>query len=375
VLLHRLLSLRGVVGLGLVSYSAYLWHHPILAFARYEGYEHLSVGEIFAFTAGVFVLAYLSWRFVESPFRAKENIQFRKVITIFAVIGLLFIGFGAFGVYTHGFKSRFDIRPVPEPWTNIKCHGKVKISAYNDPLTECLGASRNGHGHDVFLVGDSHAAQYSFVLADLAKEHGTSLFFINTESSDDFPQSFWNKPFIKKDRIFEHILNVSDAGDILVVTFHRGRLNEDRDVHIPVTQEISLNEKAQNFYANMKAYIPHFIEAGMKIYLIEDSPLLMDKNIERCALLDAHHKKNPCAVSYAQDNHTRQRQIKVFESLAKNYPYDVFVFDILPLLYKGQNTFNPIAEDGTYKMFDQHHLTEDFSRELIPLFRQELMFP
>jgi peptidoglycan/LPS O-acetylase OafA/YrhL len=64
----RLLSWRPLVGIGLLSYSAYLWHQPILAFARLAGVgSSTPVRLLLAFSA--FPLAYLSWRFVEQPLR------------------------------------------------------------------------------------------------------------------------------------------------------------------------------------------------------------------------------------------------------------------------------------------------------------------
>ena len=64
---HRILQLRPLVGLGLISYSAYLWHQPILAFARIK--SHGAIDDTILLSLALFSLlpAYLSWRFVETP--------------------------------------------------------------------------------------------------------------------------------------------------------------------------------------------------------------------------------------------------------------------------------------------------------------------
>jgi peptidoglycan/LPS O-acetylase OafA/YrhL len=75
----RLLASRPLVGIGLVSYSAYLWHQPVFAFARLSD-QTLPVSRL---TPGVFALlcllslalAYLSWRFVEQPFRNRKFLR------------------------------------------------------------------------------------------------------------------------------------------------------------------------------------------------------------------------------------------------------------------------------------------------------------
>lgn len=69
---YRLLSLRPIVGIGTISYSAYLWHQPLLAFARTSSISPpptTLMGFIVIITIGI---AYLSWRFVEQPFRNRS---------------------------------------------------------------------------------------------------------------------------------------------------------------------------------------------------------------------------------------------------------------------------------------------------------------
>lgn len=65
----RLLSTRSFVGIGLISYSAYLWHQPLFAFARIRSVLEPSPELMMALAALSLVLAYFSWRYVETPFR------------------------------------------------------------------------------------------------------------------------------------------------------------------------------------------------------------------------------------------------------------------------------------------------------------------
>jgi peptidoglycan/LPS O-acetylase OafA/YrhL len=72
----RLLSLRPLVFVGLISYSLYLWHWPLIVFQRTDGLlvvhgsSHLTK---LALIAGSFLIAWLSWKFVELPFRARAK--------------------------------------------------------------------------------------------------------------------------------------------------------------------------------------------------------------------------------------------------------------------------------------------------------------
>ena len=86
-IVNRLLSIKIFVGIGLVSYSAYLWHQPMLAFARYKGLGEPSSLFLLLLCCLSLVLAWLSWRFVERPFRNKLAIS-RKSIVIFSLTGI-----------------------------------------------------------------------------------------------------------------------------------------------------------------------------------------------------------------------------------------------------------------------------------------------
>ena len=88
-LIGKLLSSKVVVGVGLVSYSAYLWHQPLLAFAHHRSDDDLSNLLLLSLCVMSFVLAYISWNFVEKPFRAKNKFT-RKSIFILGFVGSLF---------------------------------------------------------------------------------------------------------------------------------------------------------------------------------------------------------------------------------------------------------------------------------------------
>jgi PAS domain S-box-containing protein len=71
-LVGRLLTNRVLVGIGLVSYSAYLWHQPLLSFARHRSLTGPSDFVVAGLVVLTFGLAYLTWRYVEVPFRRKD---------------------------------------------------------------------------------------------------------------------------------------------------------------------------------------------------------------------------------------------------------------------------------------------------------------
>ena len=77
----RLLSARALTGVGLVSYSAYLWHQPLFAFARIASLEPPSALSTAGLIAATFALAAMSWRWVEQPLRHLRGFSAAAVVS------------------------------------------------------------------------------------------------------------------------------------------------------------------------------------------------------------------------------------------------------------------------------------------------------
>jgi peptidoglycan/LPS O-acetylase OafA/YrhL len=73
----RVLSTKLIVGVGLISYSAYLWHQPLFAFARIKHLgEEPAPYLILLLSIGSLLLAVITWRYVEQPFRSRKKVEF-----------------------------------------------------------------------------------------------------------------------------------------------------------------------------------------------------------------------------------------------------------------------------------------------------------
>lgn len=160
----KLLSTRGFVGLGLISYSAYLWHQPLFAFARIRSISDPSPVLMAALAVLSLVLSYLSWRFVEIPFRQGPAIILatrRTAYVTSAVVGCSFLTLGLIGHIGRGFESRFSenllrYEAAEKDIGDRKCHFD-----FNRPLTlktenQCVMAVDGKV--EVLLIGDSHMA-------------------------------------------------------------------------------------------------------------------------------------------------------------------------------------------------------------------------
>ena len=91
----KLLSARAIVFTGLISYSLYLWHWPLIVFAKYYWIRDLTTAKSLAVIAVSVLASVLSWRFIEKPFRKKNGVFRRSAL--FAGAGTVMAGSIAFG--------------------------------------------------------------------------------------------------------------------------------------------------------------------------------------------------------------------------------------------------------------------------------------
>lgn len=98
----RILSAPLLVGIGLISYSVYLWHQPLFAFARILAVDGLGSGMALALCVAVFPLSWFSWKFIENPVR-RMRIR-RRTLGAAVVTGMCaFVASGYAGHTTDGF--------------------------------------------------------------------------------------------------------------------------------------------------------------------------------------------------------------------------------------------------------------------------------
>jgi hypothetical protein len=165
-----------LVFFGLISYSLYLFHWPILSFYRHiTGYEG-SLLTRFALILLSLILAVLSWRYVEMPFRRRRSktTKLRFFVASGAVVSA-FLVVGFIGNFTEGAKFRYDYRFDPyavmreakgqltEVLDGVSC----RVVANGEILLEGLPCEERIAEHPkVALLGDSHAAHLYPGLAD-----------------------------------------------------------------------------------------------------------------------------------------------------------------------------------------------------------------
>ena len=179
-LVGKALSWRPMVFVGLISYSLYLWHWPMIilngaglsvnfsAILPHRGgfLRLLQVSQDTMEILASFALAILSWRFVERPFRGRaRRIERRPLFALSsAVLAVLLLSAGAL-IYGHGFPGRFPNRAVQV--ASFLSHGDATLGQLGECVItpdnratvfdddHCLPAAPGKETY--LLLGDSHA--------------------------------------------------------------------------------------------------------------------------------------------------------------------------------------------------------------------------
>lgn len=148
----KLIGNRIFVGIGCISYSAYLWHQPLFALPKIYTFNQLNSTITAALIFLSFLLAYLSYRYIETPFRAKQKISRRGIFTFSAAGLLFFFSIGLAGNISNGFPGKLShVNEAIGDWQHPGILKKTSIDGYYK--------SDNSKPIDILVFGDSHAEQ------------------------------------------------------------------------------------------------------------------------------------------------------------------------------------------------------------------------
>ena len=167
-LVGRVLGSKPFVWVGLISYSAYLWHFPIFAFSRIER-ESLSNFDKLELIIGTALISILGYFLIEKPFRRTISSKYFALIIsssmLFLITGFSYVG------YSKGFeKFWLDLSSKEKasaylmirdtqaktPLLNSKCIFNI-IEEPSYDVSERISFCRAHNDRPVYVLGDSHA--------------------------------------------------------------------------------------------------------------------------------------------------------------------------------------------------------------------------
>ena len=158
-LVGKALSFKPIVGIGLISYSMYLWHYPIFAFARIADTNELHNDEKYLLILATGILSVISYFLIEKPFRNVGFIGIKKFAWVILILLITVILMSAMVIQRDGFKDRnlsYRLLTTEHPWNILKKDGKRCHSRQSD---FCLFGNNK---RTIHLIGDSHIGALSY---------------------------------------------------------------------------------------------------------------------------------------------------------------------------------------------------------------------
>lgn len=167
-IVSRFLSNSILVYVGLISYSLYLWHQPVLTFYSIRFADSPSIISTAAIILVIITLSITSYYLIERPFRDKKIVKDNVFYWVTGSLSAFLLTVATFILLNDGYSSRFskmaifsDVKYSPE---RDRCH--TSGSDYLDGTTSCV---LNDSEPEWAVFGDSHGVELSFALSQKLK--------------------------------------------------------------------------------------------------------------------------------------------------------------------------------------------------------------
>jgi len=382
-LVHSWLSTRPMRTVGKASYSLYLWHYPLLAFAGYMTLRGLGPVAAAAVCLLAFAVSILSLRFVEKPFRFPDPTASIPRIVAVALAGMAIVVVGgALVAFTHGFPSRMTAsasRVLAAEREQESVHHWECMSIEQrivNPAEGCKLGSRDARPSAV-LWGDSHAVVTATALEQSAVRNNASFLFagsvdcpigvgfsIDASTGPQFVSTVgyqfceqYNKEMLELALSNPDIRNV-----VLISRWTNWRVGEagspaESPVDIRLRDSNGVAKTVQGnrgiFARGFEELIQTLVAAGKTVWIV--GPLPEPAVRVPKALYVKQLGFDTANIDISEESYrTRHRFIlALFDEIAKKYPVR-FIWPSEVLCADGRC---PVVENGNPMFFDQDHLS------------------
>ena len=376
-ILDKMLGTEPVVYLGKVSYPAYLWHWPIIAFLYYW---HIEIGILISFLVVVltFFASILTFEFIEKPARRLSFSSARSVFAKgFAAPALFFMSTWALAEYHSAWPSRFpeslNLKAAALTSYPQNIRGRCNEGAVENPLPadECILGRPEGPV-DFLLVGDSHANHFTGFLDVLAEDAALRGYDITQSNTIYLPgvkrsykmndnvrdhQSFYERnEFIRK-----HLQEKNYKAVVLAGAFANHATYQYFE-HTGTPNSLV-------FYEGMKRAIQTINASGAIPFVIAGAPSLHGVDY-RCPLLSERFNSVDPQCNFDQRLHDDHFEawLSVLGRLAREFPG---LQIIKPDSVVCNDHICITQKDGVPLYRDSNHLNDIGSRQLAKIYLRE----
>lgn len=373
----QLLSARVFVWIGLLSYSFYLWHWPVFVYANAISIDGVQRWEAVGWILLALGLAWLSWRFVELPFREKRLPAGRKHVLVGGLMAMAVLAVtGSVVRSQEGFPQRLTGKALEYAQAREWRAGQMKcmLVTKDKKLDKACLLGGNQEVPATRLVwGDSHAAALMPAIESGARREGRPVWLYSMSAcppilSDDPRQRCkdFNEQTMEQVRRLQ-IKDVVLASNWSLYVYGR----EDGDKKVLLNARDNTAQSEARMASAIEARVAAIRATGAQVWLFKEVPLQRKGAISRLTSL-ARIGRSAEGLGRPLDEHlARQHFLSgLFDSMSAADP-GVHVIDPTPLMCADEVC--SIEVNGHSKYKDEDHLSDTGSARLSPLFTPMLL--
>lgn len=366
----KILETRVAVSIGIISYSLYMWHWPILSFARYY-FTNLDTFRVISIVVLIFCLSYFTRYTVEQRV-IRSKLGFGKSFgLLFVLPATIFLSVAIYINFNEGVKTRFpskDLTLIEQTYSgNHQCSKEKFELIFED---ECfIRSSKTQPKKKILLWGDSHANHFSGFFEEAAKYEAIDVYNMSFPGCPPIAGVYRiNRTYSKA--CYLHNLKVNDmllAGDkfdyvALAANWSNYPLGDN--LADDSNKEVSISNSHRAFYGNLRKQLELFSQKGIKVIFFNSVPNFQN-DASQCEL-------KHFIFGYPQNAQFCERPVQeikqrrsVFDRFINDFvkPLNgVFVLDFVDFFCR-QGICKTIA-DGAMMYHDKNHLSDFGSRAL-----------
>lgn len=386
VWLSQVLSLRPLVFIGLLSYSLYLWHWPVIVFTRIHCGEFEWQQQVFAAVVSV-CASIASWKFVETPFRRKEFLKSRpRLFSVALTVSVALLVASLTLSWSQGLLFLYpNYSPVLA--TDAEYRGReysVSTASFDSSAIPVLGVGRDGHHEqkqlDFLVWGDSHAMMLCSTIDRIAHAHNLSGRVVCSGGQVPLPKIRYhhNNPEYTEGLI--KWIRANKPRNIILVNRWSGRTNgrneteaeyesgperflsDDRILSTSRKQSIEVFGKALRNFADFCH------NEGINLWIVKQVPEINLRHPAGDMLKYSLGRKSAPPPPKIQVKEAHIARQKIANQIIDNIETpSVRILDPTPYLID-LNGFVAVHSDGRSFYYDEDHLTEAGAALLQPMF-------
>jgi len=205
--LVKSLSFRPLVFIGLLSYSLYIWHWAVFAILRYQSIAETPAVLLAAYGL-TFIIAYLSWNYIEKPSRRLKQIKFSYTLVSLLLVPILMIHLTSYLIHVHnGYPQRFNEELV-HVYQQLEHYASAQrpsciSNAKTDMETQCAIGSKKLHSKKGLMIGDSFSNHYWGFMDVIGQAAGVSILVQGTSSCITLPSIYLYNWWYFKNQVYQ----------------------------------------------------------------------------------------------------------------------------------------------------------------------------